>query len=383
MKLFYYAVLLLLPLHSTAAVMPPSIEARNYVLVDYDTGQILAAKDPHVQVEPASTTKLMTAYVVFKALREQRLELHQKIAVSNTAWRKPGSSMYIDPRMNVPVEDLIKGMLVQSGNDATNLLAETLGGTSDGFVPLMNFEAQILGMKNTSFQNPEGLPTPNHLSTAYDLAVLGRSILKEFPEYSHFFSIKNYYYPGTPSANSANPNLLLFRDPTVEGLKTGFTDSAGYCLVAAASRNTDGYGNRRLIAVLMGTKSSKARADETQKLLTWGFRNTQPVRLSLTGTGYESIRVWKGTSNYLRMGIEATTVVVPSDLAPSVKTHFIIPDILMAPIAAGQSIGKLVVSLEGRTIQEIPIIALEKVDEANFITRLWDSLVIFFKGLID
>ncbi len=297
MKSLFIALLAVSSLSSSpvfAALIAPSIGARNYILVDVDSGQVLAAKDPDAQVEPASTTKLMTAYLVFKALREKRLDLHQTVPVSTTVWRKPGSSMYLDPRMHVPVEDLIKGMLVQSGNDATNLLAETLGGTSDGFVPLMNFEAQLLGMTNTSFQNPEGFPTPGHLSTAHDLALLGISVLRHVPEYAHFSSIKNFYYPGTPASNSANPNLLLFRDPTVEGLKTGHTDSAGYCLVAAASRNVDEYGKRRLVAAVLGTASSKKRADETQKLLNWGFRNSQPLKLTMTGSGYESLEIWKG-----------------------------------------------------------------------------------------
>ncbi|MGT3081152.1 D-alanyl-D-alanine carboxypeptidase family protein [Pseudomonas putida] len=286
--------------------------------------------------------------------------------------------MFIDPRMHVPVEDLIKGMLVQSGNDATNLLAETLGGSADGFVPLMNAEALQLGMTNSTFKNSEGLPTPRHLTTAHDLALLGISVLRDFPEYAHFFSIKNYYYPGTPPSNSANTNKLLFRDPSVEGLKTGHTDSAGYCLVAAASHNVDDYSKRRLVAAVLGTESSKIRADETQKPLNWGFRNTQPVRPSLIGSGYESLEVWKGAKNSLRARIAPTTVAVPSG---SVHSQYLIPKALTAPIKAGQVIGTLRVALNDLILKEVPIVAQEDVGEANFFTRIWDSLLLFFKGL--
>jgi len=219
LTLFCYIAFVASPWATAALSAPPFIEARSYILVDVDSGQILAARDPNVRVEPASTTKLMTAYLVFQALKENRLALDQRIAVSNTVWRKPGSSMYIDTRMHVPVDDLIKGMLVQSGNDATNLLAETIGGTTDGFVPMMNAQALSLGMNSTTFKNPEGLPTPGHLTTAHDLAIMGIRILQDFPEYSHYFSIKHYYYPGTPPSNGTNRNQLLFRDSSVEGFE--------------------------------------------------------------------------------------------------------------------------------------------------------------------
>lgn len=383
LTLFCYITFVSSPLALAALGAPvtPSIEARSYILVDVDSGQILAARNPNVRVEPASTTKLMSAYLVFQALKENRITLGQRIAVSNTAWRKPGSSMYIDPRMNVPVDDLIKGMLVQSGNDATNLLAETLGGTTDGFVSLMNAQARLLGMSSTTFKNPEGLPTPGHLTTAHDLAILGVRILQDFPEYAHYFSIKHYYYPGTPSSNDTNRNQLLFRDSSVEGLKTGHTDSAGYCLVASAARNFGDYGKRRIVAVVLGAASERKRVDETQKLMNWGFRAYSAVRLDIQGSTYETMKIWKGEKALVKLGVAPSAIAVPAGSVANIETQFDIPQPLSAPIAVGQQVGLMKVSLNGKLLREIPVTALEEIKEASFFVRIWDSLVLLFKNL--
>ena len=360
---------------------PPPTEARSYIVVDVDSNQILAEHDANRRVEPASTTKLMTAYLTFQALKSGRLSLDQRIPVSESVWKKPGSSMYIDPRMNVPVDDLIKGMLVQSGNDATNLLAETIGGTVDGFVPMMNIQANMLGMKSTTFRNPEGLPTPGHLTTARDLAILGMSILRDFPEYAHYFSIKHYYYPGTPPSNGTNRNQLLFRDPTVDGMKTGHTDSAGYCLVASASRSTENFGMRRIITVVLGATSERQRANETEKLLNWGFRAYDPVRLSLTESTHETQKIWKGKKDSIEVGIESTSISVPSGQTSNIEYEYKVTTPLVAPIAKGDKVGTFRVTLSNTLLLELPVKALEDVEEANFVIKIWDTLILFFKDL--
>jgi serine-type D-Ala-D-Ala carboxypeptidase (penicillin-binding protein 5/6) len=228
---------------------PPEVAAKAYLLIDVTANQILAAKLPDMPVEPASLTKLMTAYLVFDALKSRKLELKQTLPVSERAWKMPGSRMFIDPKMRVPVEDLIKGMIVQSGNDATVALAEGVGGTVEHFVQLMNDQAKVLGMKNSSYRNPEGLTEAGHTTTARDLAVLATRLMRDFPEFVSYYAIKKYRYEGTPAANDSNRNLLLFRDPSVDGLKTGHTNAAGYCLVATAKRDFANVGTRRLLSV--------------------------------------------------------------------------------------------------------------------------------------
>ncbi len=249
------------------APQPPEIAAKAYLLMDVTAGQVLAAKDPDAPVEPASLTKLMTAYLVFDALKSKKISLTQTLPVSQRAWKMPGSRMFIDPKMQVPVEDLIKGMIVQSGNDATMALAEGVGGTAERFVQLMNDQAKALGLQNTGYKNPEGLTEPGHTTTARDLATLASRLMRDFPEYVHYYSIKKYRYPGTPASNDSNRNTLLFRDPTVDGLKTGHTNAAGYCLVATAKRDFPNVQGRRLLSVVLGTTSESARANESQKLL--------------------------------------------------------------------------------------------------------------------
>ena len=362
------------------APQPPEIAARNYLLLDVTAGQVLAAKDIDAPVEQASLTKLMTGYLVFDALRAKKITLEQKLPVSVRAWKMPGSRMFIDPKMQVPVEDLIKGMIVQSGNDATMALAEGVGGTAENFVKLMNDQAQALGMKGTAYKNPEGLTEPGHTTTARDLGVLASRLIKDFPEYMHYYSTKQYAYPGTPVSNGTNRNSLLFRDPTVDGLKTGHTAAAGYCLVSTSKRDFPNVGQRRLISIVLGAASENARANESQKLLNWGYTAFDAVKLFDAGQPAATPAVWKGTQNTLKIGRpDAIVVTVPSGSAGKVTTQIVRQDPLVAPFTKGQSVGTLKVSLGDQAIAEVPLVALEAVEQAGIFGRAWDAIRLWIK----
>ncbi|GKS75946.1 D-alanyl-D-alanine carboxypeptidase [Acidovorax sp. SUPP950] len=362
------------------APQPPEIAARNYLLLDVTAGQVLAAKDIDAPVEQASLTKLMTGYLVFDALRAKKITLEQKLPVSVLAWKMPGSRMFIDPKMQVPVEDLIKGMIVQSGNDATMALAEGVGGTAENFVKLMNDQAKALGMKNTAYKNPEGLTEPGHTTTARDLGVLATRLMQEFPEYMHYYATKHYAYPGTPPSNGTNRNSLLFRDPTVDGLKTGHTAAAGYCLVATSKRDFPNVGQRRLLSIVLGASSENARANESQKLLNWGYTAFDAVKLFDAGQPAATPAVWKGKQNTIQIGRpDAIVVTVPSGSAGKVTTQIVRTDPLVAPFTKGQSIGTLKVSLGEQPIAEVPLVALETVEQAGIFGRAWDALRLWIK----
>ena len=364
-----------------AAPVPPEIAARNYLLVDVTAGQVLGAKDVDAPVEQASLTKLMTAYVVFDALRAKKITLEQKMPVSERAWKMPGSRMFIDPKMQVPVNDLISGMIIQSGNDATMALAEAVGGTAENFVKMMNDQAKALGMKNTSYKNPEGLTEPGHLTTARDLSVLAQRLMHDFPEYMHYYATKHYAYPGTPASNGNNRNALLFRDPTVDGLKTGHTNAAGYCLVATAKRDLPNVGQRRLLSIVLGTASEKARANESQKLLNWGYTAYDAVKLFDADQPVATPAVWKGAANSVKIGREGGSIVVsvPSGSGGKLTTEVVRQDPLIAPIAKGQSMGTLKVKMGADTVAEVPLVALEAVEQAGFFGRLWDTIRLWIK----
>ncbi len=364
-----------------AAPVPPEIAARNYLLVDVTAGQVLGAKDVDAPVEQASLTKLMTAYVVFDALRAKKITLEQKMPVSERAWKMPGSRMFIDPKMQVPVNDLISGMIVQSGNDATMALAEAVGGTAENFVKMMNDQAQALGMKGTSYKNPEGLTEPGHLTTARDLSILAQRLMHDFPEYMHYYATKHYAYPGTPASNGNNRNTLLFRDPTVDGLKTGHTNAAGYCLVATAKRDLPNVGQRRLLSIVLGTASEKARANESQKLLNWGYTAYDAVKLFDADQPVATPSVWKGSANVVKIGKAdgAVVVTVPSGMGGKLTTEVVRQDPLIAPIAKGQSMGVLKVKSGADVVAEVPLVALEAVEQAGFFGRLWDTIRLWIK----
>lgn len=371
---------------SAQTLQPPEVAGRAYLLYDVTAAQVLAAKDPDMAVEPASLTKLMTAYLVFDALRAKKLNLAQALPVSERAWKMPGSRMFIDPKMQVPVEDLLKGMIVQSGNDATVALAEGVGGTVERFVEMMNQQAKALGMTNTQFKNPEGLTEPGHTTTARDLATLATRLMKEFPDFVPYYAIQRYRYPGTPKSNDTNRNTLLFRDPTVDGLKTGHTNAAGYCLVATAHRQVAGLGEgqagqRRLISVLLGASSENMRANESQKLLNWGYTAYEAVRLVQAGQPVVELPVWKGKQAKVKLGLpDGVVVSVPAGSAGQLKTDVIRPDPLVAPFQQGQALGVLKVSRpDGSLVAEVPLQVLETVDEAGVLGRAWDAIRLWIK----
>ena len=361
--------------HAQQAPQPPEVAAKSYLLMDVSAHQILAAKEIDTPVEPASLTKLMSAYLVFDALKSKKLSLTQTLPVSDRAWKMPGSRMFIDPKMQVPVEDLIKGMIVQSGNDATMALAEVVRGTAEHFVQLMNDQAKALGMKNTSYRNPEGLTEAGHTTTARDLATLAMRLMTDFPEYVHYYTIKKYRYPGTPASNDTNRNALLFRDPTVDGLKTGHTNAAGYCLVATAKRDFPNLQGRRLLSVVLGAASENARANESQKLLNWGYTAYEGVKLFDAGKAVATPKVWKGKTAELKLGSSTPIIVaVPSGLAGQVKTEVARPEPLIAPFKQGQRVATLKVKLGEQQLTEVPLVALEPVEEAGFLGRAWDAM---------
>ena len=362
------------------APQPPEIAAKSYLLVDVTAGQTLAAKDADSPVEPASLTKLMSAYLVFDALKAKKITLTQTLPVSQRAWKMPGSRMFIDPKMQVPVEDLIKGMIVQSGNDATMALAEGVAGSAERFVQLMNDQAKALGMKGTSYKNVEGLTEAGHTTTARDLALLSTRLLHDFPEYVHYYTIKKYRYPGTPATNDTNRNTLLFRDPTVDGLKTGHTNAAGYCLVATAKRDFPNLPGRRLLSVVLGATSETARANESQKLLNWGYTAYEGVKLFDAGKPVATPKVWKGKTGELKLGrTEPIVVAVPAGTAAQVKTEIARPEPLIAPFLQGQAVATLKITQGGQPLAEVPLVALEPVEEAGFFGRAWDAMRLWIK----
>lgn len=366
-----------------SAQMPqaPEVAAKAYLLMDVTSGQVLASMNPDQSVEPASLTKLMTAYIVFDALKAGKITLTQTMPVSERAWKMPGSRMFIDPKMQVPVEDLIKGMIVQSGNDATVALAEGVAGSVERFVELMNAQAKSLGMNSTGYRNTEGLTEAGHTTTARDLATLANRLMTDFPQYVPYYAIQRYRYPGTPATNDTNRNLLLFRDPSVDGLKTGHTNAAGYCLVATARRQVPGLGEgaqgqRRLISILLGASSENARAAETQKLLNWGYTAFDAVRLFPAGAPVATPRVWKGKSEQVRLGRpEGVVVSVPAGEGAKLKTEVVRPDPLVAPLNRGDALGTLRVTLaSGTKVAEIPLVVMDTVEESGVFGRAWDAI---------
>jgi D-alanyl-D-alanine carboxypeptidase (penicillin-binding protein 5/6) len=359
---------------------PPEVAARSYLLMDTTANQVLASRDPDAPVEPASLTKLMTGYLVFDALRAKKITLQQTVPVSVRAWKMPGSRMFIDPSMQVPVEDLIKGMIVQSGNDATVALAEAVGGTVERFVELMNEQAKALGLKNTGYKNPEGLTAPGHTTTARDLSILATRLMQDFPEYLHYYSIKKYRYQGTPTANDTNRNMLLFRDPTVDGLKTGHTQAAGYCLIATAKRDFPNLQGRRLVAIVLGASSESARANEAQKLLNWGYTAYEGLKLFDANQAVVQPQVWKGAEDTVQLGqTHPIVLAVPAGSASKIKTEVARPDPLVAPISKGQQVGTLKVLSGDQVLREVPLVALKPVEQAGIFGRAWDAMRLWIK----
>ncbi len=366
------------------AQQPPELAARQYLLIDLTSGQVLAERDADVATDPASLTKLMTAYLVFGALRDKKLTLEQQLPVSVRAWdeRKGGSSlMFINTTMRPTVDELLHGMVVVSGNDASVALAEAVGGSLEVFVGMMNRQAQVWGLKNTVFKNVTGLTEAGHKSSARDVAAVAAHIVFDFPQYYHYYSIKEYTYN---KIRQDNRNLLLRRDSTVDGMKTGHTQAAGYCLVSSAAREYPnlGAGNkRRLISVVLGTASNDARANESQKLLNWGFTAFDPVRLFEAGKPIVTPEVWKGVQRQAKLGAESSVVVtVPRGEGEKLKTEVQRTDPLVAPLAKGQRVGTLKVSTAaGAPVTEVPLVVQEAVEQAGFLGRTWDAVRLWIK----
>ena len=367
------------------ALQPPEIAARQYLLVDLTTGQTLAERDADAITDPASLTKLMTAYIVFGALRDRKLTLEQPISVSVRAWNErkgEPSLMFIDTTMKPTVDELLHGMIVISGNDASVALAEAVGGGLDVFVGMMNRQAQAWGLKNTTFKNVTGITEPGHKSSARDIATIAAHIVRDFPQqYTRYYGLKEYTYN---KIRQDNRNLLLRRDGSVDGMKTGFTDAAGYCLVASAARDYPnlGAGNkRRLVSVVLGTASRDARLVESQKLLNWGFSAFDPVRLFEAGKPIVTPDVWKGAQRQAKLGAEGSVVVaVPRGEGDKLKTDVQRTDPLVAPLAKGQRVGTLkVTTAAGAPVAEVPLVVQEAVDQAGLFGRAWDSVRLWIK----
>ena len=353
---------------------PPPLAAKAYLLLDFNSGQLLASQNPREHVEPASLTKLMTAYLTFAALKQKTIRPDQTVPVSERAWHSGGSRMFIEPRKPVTVDELICGMIVQSGNDACVALAEAIAGSEEVFVQMMNREAQRLGMNDTHFENATGLPHAQHYSSAYDLSLLATAIIRDFPEYYPLYSLKEFRYN---NISQANRNRLLWLDPTVDGMKTGFTDNAGYCLITSAKR-----GERRLISVVLGTASETARATESQKLLNYGFQFYDTVKLYQKDQSVATLQVWKGSGNSVKAGfVHALYLSLPKGQADKLKATVESLQPLLAPIGAGQKVGVMKLTLDGKPFRELPVVALESVPLAGLFGRGWDSLRLLLKGL--
>jgi D-alanyl-D-alanine carboxypeptidase (penicillin-binding protein 5/6) len=368
------AACLALPLSCFALAdtpQPPPVAARAWLLVDATSGQPIAGRNPEERVEPASLTKLMTAYLVFGALKGSSLALGQTVPVSERAWRAGGSRMFIEPRKPVTVQELLRGMIVQSGNDACIALAEVVAGSEPAFVERMNREAQRLGMRNTKFTNSTGLPDPGHYSTASDLALLASALIRDYPEQYKLYSEREYRYN---DITQHNRNRLLWLDPNVDGVKTGHTESAGYCLIASAKR-----GARRLVSVVIGTPSDRLRAGESQKLLNFGFQSYDGVRLFQKGQAISKLKVWKGSERELKAGVAADLyVTVPRGSADKLQAKLFSQQPLVAPLAVGERVATLRVSLGGEPLGEYAVVALENVAAAGIFRRIWDGATLWF-----
>jgi D-alanyl-D-alanine carboxypeptidase (penicillin-binding protein 5/6) len=355
------------------AQQAPLVAAKAWLLADLTSGQILAEEKAAERFAPASLTKLMTAYVVFGTLREGKLSPTTKAEVSERAWRAPGSRMFVQPGKPVVVDELIYGMVVQSGNDAAIALAEAVAVSEDAFADWMNREAARLGMQNTHFINATGLPGAQHYSTARDLYLLSAALIREYPqEYARYYPMREYRYN---NITQLNRNRLLWLDASVDGVKTGHAEFAGYCLVASAQR-----GGRRLLAVVLGAASDSARAQEAQKLLNWGYQHFDGVRLFAGGEAVRSVAVWKGALPGVNAGFaDPLVVTVPKGQAAKLSAELLTHPPVLAPVAKGQRVGMLRVQLDGRPLGEYPVVALENVDVAGFFGRAWDTLRLLFE----
>ena len=369
--------LALLPLAASHAqpLSVPTLSARAWLLMDYTTGQVLAAQEADTRLEPASLTKVMTTYLVADALAQKTLSPQQSVTVSERAWRTQGSRSFVPVNKGVLVDDLFKGMVIQSGNDASVALAEAIGGSEDAFAAMMNRTALRMGLKDTNFLNASGYfegPAPNHYSTARDLARLAAALIRDHPETHALHATKEYTYNGI---RQHNRNRLLWADPTVDGLKTGHSNAAGFCLIATAKR-----GPRRLISVVLGTASEEARARDSLNLLNWGFTGFDAVKLYDKGQAISQLKVFKGVQNLVKAGFAEDFVVsVPRGMADKLSVQLVSRQPLVAPVAVGSVVGTLKLTVGGQPWGEYPVAAQETVPVAGFLGRLWDDIRLFFQ----
>lgn len=351
---------------------PPAIDARAMILVDYDSGRVLAEANPDARMEPASLTKIMTAYLAFDALKEGRLKLDEEIPVSEHAWRSEGSRSFVQVGTRIPAEVLIKGMIVQSGNDATIAIAERLGGTEDAFAQMMNAYAQKLGMKNTHFDNSTGLPGATHYTTARDMALLARAVIRDFPQYYQWYSMREFVWN---NIRQQNRNGLLGRDPSVDGIKTGHTSSAGYCLATSAKR-----AGMRLLSVVFGTASMKAREDASAALLNYGFTFYEAVKVKGRGETVLAPRIYKGAEDHVAIAPRGDVyVTVGRGDAALVKTSATAKEPLVAPVTLDQALGELVVSAGTDTVARVPLFPVKAVPEGGWWTRMVDGVALMWQ----
>ena len=350
----------------------PSVAATGYILLDFRTGKVIASSNAGDRLEPASLTKLMSAYIVFSEIEKGSIQLSDNVLISETAWRTGGSRMFVEADSKVTVEDLLKGMIIQSGNDATVALAEHVAGTEEAFAELMNHEAKLLGMSGSNFVNASGLPGKEHYTTATDLATLTRALIANFPDYYSWYSQKEFTYN---EITQRNRNKLLWRDETVDGVKTGHTKSAGYCLVTSAERD-----DMRLISVVLGTKSPDARARESQKLLNYGYRFFETRKLYAANQSLSKHRLWKGNRKEIELGVsEDIYVTIPRGQEDSLSAELQLQETIIAPVAKGQEFGTTLISFGDELLVEKPLVALDDYTEGGFMQRLTDSVLMYFE----
>lgn len=353
---------------------PPQIGASSYVLLDPRSGDVIMESNSHERLPPASLTKMMTAYIVERELDEGRISMDDMVPVSVNAWKTEGSRTFVREGTQVRVEDLLKGVIIQSGNDASVALAEFVAGSEQAFTDIMNQQAQLLGMTNTHFVNATGLPDPDHFSTAHDLALLAKAIINDYPDNYPIYAEKHFTYN---NIRQPNRNSLLWRDPSVDGLKTGHTDEAGYCLVASAVRN-----DTRLIGVVMGTPSNDARAQEVQKMLNYGFRYYESRKLFSAGQELLESRIWGGQNDQLAIGVQDEVyVTIPRGSMGALESVVDVDTVIKAPVSIGDELGRVRVTLNGETVVDKPVLALQTVPEGGFIKRIWDVIKLFFVQL--
>ncbi|HKK55100.1 D-alanyl-D-alanine carboxypeptidase family protein [Marinobacter sp.] len=355
---------------------PPQIAASSFILMDPASGRVIMEDNSRERLPPASLTKMMTAYIVERELDEGRISMSDMVPISVKAWRTEGSRTFVQEGTEVSVEDLLRGVIIQSGNDASVALAEFVAGSEDAFVDIMNQQAEILGMNDTNFATATGLPAPDQFSTARDLAILARAIINDYPENYPLYAEKHFTFN---NIRQPNRNSLLWRDDSVDGLKTGHTQEAGYCLVASARRN-----DTRLIAAVMGASSTTVRAQEIQKMLNYGFRYYQTERLFSTGQELMQARVWSGTTDQLSLGtLEDVYVTIPRGSRDSLESVIELDTVIKAPVSVGDELGRVKVTLEGETVVDQPVLALSDVPEGGFFKRIWDAIKLFFFQLFE